>query len=112
MGDITQKKIVFFGQDCHLYCDGKCYKAWGINSRPRVKIDGKEYWVSDKEFDYAPDDPGTYEGSHGKPMIRSGRDMSKRCARECERSHTVDYGEKLDKNKLINWDERQEIEPV
>ena len=52
MGDITQKKIVFFGQDCHLYCDGKCYKAWGINSRPRVKIDGKEYWVSDKEFDY------------------------------------------------------------
>ena len=112
MGDITQKKIVFFGQDCHLYCDGKCYKAWGINSRPRVKIDGKEYWVSDKEFEYAPYDPGTYEDAPGKPMMRSGRDMNKGWARDCARSHIVDYGEKLDKNKLINWDERQEIEPV
>ena len=46
MSDITQKKIVFFGQDCHLYCDGK-------------------------------------------PVIRSGRDMNKWCARCCERSQIV-----------------------
>ena len=36
MSDITQKKITFFGKECYLYCDGKCYKAWGYPSRPRV----------------------------------------------------------------------------
>lgn len=112
MGDITQKKIVFFGQDCHLYCDGKCYKAWGLPSRPRVTVGDKEYWVADDEFDYAPDDPGTYEGADGKPMIRSGRDMNKWCARCCERSHIVNDGEKLDKNKLIDWSKRLEINKV
>lgn len=110
MGDITQKKILFFGKECHLYCDGKCYKAWGIASRPRVKVDGKEYWVADNEFEYAPHDPGTYEGCDGKPMIRTGRDMNKWCARSCERSRIIPLNESLDKSKLPNWDSRKEIE--
>ena len=53
MADITQKKILFFGKDCILYCDGKCYKAWGYPSRPRITVDDKEFWVSDDEFDFA-----------------------------------------------------------
>ena len=106
MSDITRKKIVFFGEDSFLYCDGKCHKAWGINSRPRVKENGKEYWISDNEFDYAPDDPGTYEGGCGKPCIKSGRDMNKWCARECERSKVVGIDEKLLKSNLLNFNKR------
>ncbi len=109
MSGITQKTIVYFGQKCHLYCDGKCYKAWGIASRPRVTIEGKEYWVSDEEFAYAPEDPGTYEGCDGKPFITSGRDMNKWCARACERSCIIPCSEKFSVSQLPNWDKRQEV---
>lgn len=112
MADITRKKIKYFGNDCYLYCDGKCYKACGLVSRPRIKVGDKEYWVSDSEFDYAPENPETYEGGDGKPMINSGRDMNKWCARCCERSCIVPISEGLSKSKLINWDNRQEIEKV
>ena len=106
MSDITQKTIIYFGNRCKLYCDGKCNKAWGLPSRPRVNIDGKEYWVADNEFEYAPDDPGTYEGADGKPMIRSGRDMNKWCARACERSLIIDVNEKCLKSNLLDFSKR------
>ena len=112
MSDITRKKIIYFGQECYLYCDGKCYKAWGLVSRPRVNVGDREYWVSDNEFDYAPENPETYEGGDGKPMINTGRDMNKWCARCCERSCIVPIKEGLKKSKLTNWNERQEIEKV
>ena len=112
MADITQKKILFFGKDCILYCDGKCYKAWGYPSRPRITVDDKEFWVSDDEFDFAPHDPGTYEGCDGKPMINTGRDMNKWCARCCERSRIIPVGDKVDKSKLTDWTNRIEIEKV
>ena len=109
---MTQKKIKYFGEDSRLYCDGKCYKAWGLVSRPRVEVDGKEYWVSDNEFDYAPDNPGTYEGGDGKPIINTGRDMNKWCARWCERSCIIPITKPIRKSNLINWNERQEIENI
>lgn len=112
MSDITQKKILYFGRECHLYCDGKCYKAWGVPSRPRVKVDGEEYWVADNEFDNAPDDPGTYEGCDGKPMIRSGRDMNKWCARCCERSNIVGINEPMAKSALRDFSQRILLEEV
>ena len=38
--------------------------------------------------------------------------MNKWCARCCERSHIVPVGDKLDKSKLVNWNDSQEIETV
>jgi hypothetical protein len=33
-----EKRITFFGQPAKVVCDGRCSKAWGINSRPTVQI--------------------------------------------------------------------------
>lgn len=86
------KKIVFFGQERILACDGKCNKAWGINSRDKIHFDKEsdydDYaYYADHEVGEAPICPGTWEGGHGKPInAKSGDDMNKWCARECERS--------------------------
>ena len=73
-----ETKIIFFGQDVILSCDGKCDQAWGLN------------WHGKKDKT-APDDPRTYEGEHAKPVDKT---HNKWCARECERS-------KLQKQKEI-----------
>lgn len=70
--------IIYFGKKVTLICDGKCNKAWGINSRPRI---GDEM-IDDNLLGYAPDDPGTYEGGYGKTPLSH----NKWCCRECERS--------------------------
>ena len=101
-----QKEIVYFGRSTTMYCDGKCDKAWGINSRPRIEVGKNEYWVSDNEFDKAPDNPGTYEGGQSKPKIHSGENMNHWCARECERCKIIDENEKPLKENLINFEER------
>ena len=66
--------VIFFGSPVTIICDGKCEEAFGIN------------WRGEKTIP-APDDPGTYEGGHGKPARPYPPDRhNKWCARECERS--------------------------
>jgi hypothetical protein len=84
-----EKRITFFGQPAKVACDGRCSKAWGINSRPSVQLSDDEddyYYVPDGELPDAPADPGTTEGFQAKPLVvRSADDMNKWCVRECER---------------------------
>jgi len=85
---LLQKQIIFFGQSAMITCDGRCEKAWGIGSRPSVQLSELEdafEWLSDTELGIAPIDPGTYEGSDGKPT-HDGEQLNRWCARECERS--------------------------
>lgn len=89
--DYLHKEIVFYGEDAVVLCDGKCEKAWGINTRSRVVItegdDDDYYFLPDGELGIAPDDPGTYEGGHAKPVKSDGPDrMNKWCIGECERA--------------------------
>lgn len=67
---MPEKTIMWFGRSAKLFCDGLCGQAWGIN------------WTGEKG-ETAPDDPGTYEGGHGK----DAGSLNKWCARECERSN-------------------------
>lgn len=79
-----EKMITYFGQKAKVACDEKCNKAWGRNSRPQEMMSEDEddwVWLSDEELGEAPEDPGTYEGGHGKDP-HSG---NKWCIRECER---------------------------
>lgn len=88
--------ITYFGRPARVACDRKCEKAWGINSRPRLDLSGDpdDYaFLADGELGEAPDDPGTYEGGHGKPM--HPRRHNKWCVRECERSAMGRPGESL-----------------
>jgi hypothetical protein len=79
--------IRMFGNPIIILCDGKCNKAWGINSRPRKENDEFE---SDEALAWAPADPGTYEGGDGKPTAKLTKfKHNKWCARECERSITI-----------------------
>lgn len=110
MPDMRQKEITFFGRPCCLICDGRCDKAWGTSSRPRVTINGLLHWVADNEFDKAPDDPGTYEGRDGKPHVETPSDMNKWCARSCERSRIIDKNEEVHASQLIDFNKRICIE--
>jgi hypothetical protein len=84
-----EKFIIYFGQPARVACDGRCSKAWGINSRPRVQVSQNEddyAWKADGEFGEAPANPGTYEGGQGKPrVVTCAIHMNKWCVRECER---------------------------
>lgn len=77
--------IIYFGKMTEVECDGKCNKAWGINSHPRDEHDNM---IDDSLLDNAPKDPGTYEGSHGKPKTTE-EFPNKWCVRECERCSFV-----------------------
>lgn len=84
---INESIITFCGQTAKVNCDRKCHKAWGMHSRPKIKlsrnIDDFAY-LADDELPEAPKDPGTYEGGEGKP--KSPNDFpNKWCTRECER---------------------------
>lgn len=92
---LLHKEITYLRQPAVLLCDGKCEKAWGINNRPKIVLtegdDDDYYYVPDGELGTAPEDPGTYEGFHGKPHPSEGPDrMNTWCARECERSMFLD----------------------
>lgn len=81
----------YFEHPVAFACDANCRKAWGINSRPKVQFsdDPDDYaFLTDAELGDAPDDPGTYEGGHGKPTHPDDR-LNKWCVRECERSVIV-----------------------
>jgi len=87
--------IIFCGLDVRVACDGKCHKAWGWNNRPKVNLSDTDEddiaWMSDDELGRAPDNPGTYEGGHGKPPS-SKMFPNKWCVRECERCFMSDPG--------------------
>lgn len=79
---VLTKKIIYFGHETIVGCDGKCEKAWGNQSRP---VDDEDRMLADHELGDAPVSPGTYEGECGKPTTQDER-LNKWCARECERS--------------------------
>ena len=94
--------IIYFDDRKIVSCDGKCNKAWGLNSRPiknqeEVNKDlnsGNELlmvdyiYFEDDELGEAPINPGTYEGGEGKPI--SPNDFpNKWCVRECERCKMI-----------------------
>lgn len=90
------KLITFFGHHRILACDGKCEKAWGMNTRARVELDPDDpddfEWLADGELGEAPADPGTYESGHAKPLPDEPK-LNKWCARECERSDMFAFDE-------------------
>lgn len=73
-------------------CDGRCYKAWGINDRPKRQLSDNEddyVFLGDEELGRAPFPSGTSEGGECKPCgttLRNASLMNKWCARQCERS--------------------------
>ena len=112
---MLEKDIVYFGQQTKVVCDNNCRKAWGHNGRPCVYFDrdgkavgirsekGRNFHPEDWDnFAYlpdyllgeAPEDPGTYEGGHGKPdwQIQTPDKLNKWCVRECERSAIKELG--------------------
>ena len=93
-----EKIVLYFGQDMKVACDGKCNKAWGINERPKNQLSDDEddfEYFSDDELETAPEDPGTYEGGHAKPLSNT-EFPNKWCVRECERcSHSSPGKSKL-----------------
>lgn len=85
----------FFGKPVTVACDGNCGKAWGIVVRPCVQLSADEdddAMLADDELGDAPSDPGTYEGSDGKPLSLDFA-HNKWCLRQCERSVIVDRGD-------------------
>jgi len=96
-----QKIITYFDRKAILVCDGKCDKAWGASSRPKIQLDDKDEndycFLADDELGIAPEDPLTYEGLDmvGKPKIDDEK-MNRWCARECERSSINDVLGKIE----------------
>lgn len=87
-----EKIITYCYQQVKVACDEKCEKAWGINNRPKVNLSDDPddyYYLADDEVGIAPQDPGTYEGSHAKPVNKEGI-PNKWCVRECERCNMFD----------------------
>ena len=112
---LLEKRITFFGQAAKVACDGRCSKAWGINSRPSVQLSDDEddfYWIPDGELPDAPADPGTTEGDHAKPLVvQSAADMNKWCVRECERCAMSDPGAVDAPLKLRDFSQRRYNKP-
>lgn len=89
---MIKKDIIFFGAPLVLFCDEKCNKAWGICCRPKNQLseDDDDYeYLADGELEDAPEDPGSYEGGHGKPCCDEDK-LNKWCCRECERSEMIE----------------------
>lgn len=100
--EILVKSITYFFQAAIVACDGRCDKAFGINTRPKLPNDdddAERVYLGDKEVGTAPDDPGSYEGGQGKPFaaFHAGNPdrLNKWCVRECERSVMVRPGQKI-----------------
>lgn len=101
---MLETEITWFGRQCLAVCDHKCEKAWGHNGRRNardgagpacIEYDDMDDCVdlADSEVGLAPEDPGTYEGGHGKPMHPDRH--NKWCVRECERSSIIEPGEEI-----------------
>jgi hypothetical protein len=94
MSQNNEALINFCGQPMKVVCDRQCDKAWGMNTRPTMQLSPNEddwAWLPDHLLGEAPADPGTYEGSDGKP--ESPDDFPNRwCVRECERCEKSEPG--------------------
>lgn len=104
-----EKQITYFGQQAKVACDEKCNKAWGLNNRPFEQLSEDEddiVWLADSELGEAPENPGTYEGGHGKPTDKS-QIPNKWCVRECERCTISDPGKFNEPLKLKDFNERR-----
>jgi hypothetical protein len=103
-----EKIITFCFQKAKVRCDEKCNKAFGISSRPFIKLSDNVddiVRLSDDEVGEAPIDPGTYEGGDAKPIPKD-KIPNKWCVRECERcsmSQPEKYNEPLN---LKDWSKR------
>ena len=98
---INAARVLYF-RWCIAICDRNCKKAWGICERPRIQLSDDEddvYYKGDDELGEAPDDPGTYEGGHGKPYSPD-EFPNKWCVRQCERCSFEDEGEPIE---LLDW---------
>jgi len=98
-------KITYFGQPVIVSCDGNCAKAWGISSRPHERLGDDEddiVYLADDELGEAPADPGTYEGSDGKPESVA-EFPNKWCVRQCERCTMS--------GEISDWSKRQYDQP-
>lgn len=92
---MPEKLITYCGQTAKVACDGKCEKAWGLNSRPRQKLSDVEddyVFLADDELGEAPVDPGTSEGGDEKPLWVQ-LFPNRWCVRECERCSKSKPGE-------------------
>jgi hypothetical protein len=103
-----EKEITYCGARAKIECDGLCGKAWGVVNRPRVQLSDNEddcAFLADSELGNAPEDPGTYEGGHAKPIgAKDPGDINKWCVRQCERS---ELSERLNQPvQLKNWNRR------
>jgi hypothetical protein len=106
---VMEKQITYFGQQTKVACDEKCNKAWGINNRPYKRLSDDEddiVWLADGELGDAPENPGTYEGGHGKPNDKS-QIPNKWCVRECERCTISDPGKFNEPLKLKDFNKRR-----
>lgn len=94
---MNRAEIDFLGKRVVAGCDRQCSKAWGINKRQRIELGEEDDYVylSDNELATAPEDPGTYEGGHGKPLTPDAFPNAW-CVRQCERSATAELGKDLD----------------
>lgn len=94
---MIKKSLIFFGRNATHACDGKCNKAWGINSRPSVQLsdDVDDYaYLADDELGTAPAVTGITEGGQNKPLhARGAEDINKWCVRECERAWMSEPGQ-------------------
>lgn len=107
---MPEKIITYFGQRAKVACDGRCDKAWGISSRPSVKLssDPDDYeMLSDDELGEAPINPRTSEGGHTKPASAS-EFPNKWCVRECERCSMSDPGKWNEPVELNRFDSRKQ----
>ncbi len=91
---MNESIITFFGQKTKVACDGKCAKAWGINSRPKVQLseDEDDYiYLSDSDLGLSPLNPMTSEGGDLKLKWKDAF-PNKWCVRECERCSMSEPG--------------------
>ena len=92
------KKILYFGSERTVACDGNCNKAWCLTHRPIVQLSSEDeddyYFLSDNELDIAPNNPGTYEGGDCKPY-KSNEFPNRWCVRQCEWSDMFDIDEDI-----------------
>ena len=108
----NQAYVQFFGRQVKVNCDRRCDKAWGLggwgHGRPTEQLSDDEddfVSLSDDEVGIAPEDPGTYEGGHGKPL--SPDDFpNKWCIRQCERCNMSGSGEADKPLEVIDWSKR------
>lgn len=109
------KRIIFFDRSATHACDGKCNKAWGINSRPKVQlsddVDDIAY-LADDELGEAPESSGIREGGDDKPVEAKGPDdINKWCVRECERAWMSSPGQSNAEPDLPDYSVRHYNKP-